>query len=868
MADYSLIQGTFAYPGTNVSDTFYVPFSRTTAATSSFLSGTYSIDSTNLGGSDVLVFRATDIFNGSTSFFFPQFELNSNNIPVWTAYDQRSNPFRLEWNSFSSGDTVRTEVWMTPTGSTTPAPVAVPVVVFNIEGTYITTTGIAANAGTRTGAMSARETVTESPGYVGFVTDTDQRHLGEFYVNDDLMLSSTAVAGAFDGTSVGSLASGGFDKFIFNTVSGQTGLFGGNSVIEALGADIKVDTGALDNGRKYLNLAGSVGSPTANSWTNFTSLVPDVEYNLSVDLDSISGITVKETDTGLRNWWDDVRYSDLGILADGKSGIVNNGSANPNSTSGVTLTTGNFTATGTAMSVANVSTVNTAGTHFITLSAGHGFVVGDKLLFSETGNSGGQLSGGTRYVVTAVTGNDIKVANESMPTTNLTFLAGYTPPAGGAFQKVSDYDVTVLRQTMSATDVYAGFESYQLTTGIDTINYNGGSNLSVNAVNGADTWNIAVKDQAGWNELRISGGGSESLSPTTGLFVNLSGKSQSWAGVTLLSDSNTGKMRDIYGSIDTFNISSGNGFTDNVRLNFETSTFSDRLFLAADGMGTFAEYKIDASAGYDQYRLGTAVAPGTLAAPPMVTSSNLSGLMGQFGNAYVEQATRFFDSSNYKISFAVTGTGAAQKMVATLYDTAQITNAAAGGDISVSDTSGWSVGDTVIYRAGANTVTGLTDGAQYTVSAVTAGTVRLMTTGATPVNPVTTMDGTTTGSYLEHIVSTNGLVDGVYNSGVVNGGYVTFADDAGQFSRMAIRVDGKITDQTVLSFNATTNVQKFTSGQDFWAHDLDASEGHAAFSIDYGDLYDDQPSSVDRTGILYVNGIVDKRALGFDRLVD
>lgn len=862
MADYSLIQGTFAYPGSTLSDTFYVPFTRT--PTTAYLSGTYTLDSSNFGGNDVLVFRATDIFNGSTSFFFPQFELNSNNIPVWTAYDQRSNPFRLEWNSFSSGDAVRTEVWMTPSGSTT----AVPVVVFGVTGTYITTLGTEAAAGVRTGAIFARETVSESPGYVGFVTDTDRKQLGEFYVNDDAMLSSTAVAGAFDGTSVGSLASGGFDKFIFNTVSGQSGLFGGNSVIEALEADIKIDTGALDSGRKYLNLAGSVGSPTANSRTNFTSLVPDVEYNLSVDLDSIAGITVRETDTGLRNWWDDVRYSDLGILADGKSGIVNNGSANPNSTSGVTLTTGNFTDTGTAMSVANVSSVNTAGTHFITLSAGHGFVVGDKLLFSENGNSGGQLSGGTRYVVTAVSGNDIKVANESTPTTNLTFFAGYTQPVGGTFQKASDYDVTVLRQTMGATDVYGGFESFQLTTGNDTINYNGGSNLSVNAVKGADTWNIAAKDSAGWSELRIAAGWSESSAQTTGVFVNLSGQSQSWAGVTLSGSSNMGQMRDSYGTIDTFNVSSGYGYADDVRLNFETSIFSDRLFLAADGMGTFAEYRIGASAGYDQYRFGSAVSPGTLATPPIVTSSNLSGLMGQFGNAYVEQATRFFDSSNYKISFAVTGTGGAQKLVATLYDTAQITNTAAGGDISVSDTSGWSVGDTVIYRAGANTVTGLTDGAQYTVSAVTGGTVRLLTTGATPVNPISSMDTTTSGSYLEHIVSTRGEVDGVYNSGVVNGGYVTFADDAGQFSRMAIRVDGKITDQTVLSFNANTNVQKFTSGQDFWTNDLASSQGHAAFSIDYGDLYDDQPSSVARTGILYVNGIVDKRALGFDRLVD
>lgn len=867
MANYTLIQGTagspltFAYPGTSASDTFYVPFSKT--STTAYLSGTYTLDSSNFGGNDVLVFKATDIFTGTTSFFFPQFELSANNTPVWTAYDQRANPFRLEWSSFSSGDTARTEVWMTPTGATT----AVPVVVFENVGTYISSTGTA-SAGP-TGAMFVRESVTEAPGYEGFVTDPDRKNLGQFYVNDDALLSSTAVSSAFDGTSVGSLASGGFDKFIFNTVSGQSGVFGGNSVVRALEADIKVDAGALDSGRKYLNLAGSVGSPTpANPSTNFTSLIPDVEYNLSVDLDSVAGITVKETDTGLRNWWDEVAYSDLGIMADGRSGLVNNGSANPNSTVGVTLNTGNFTATGGAMAVANVASVNTSGTNFITLSAGHGFVVGDKLLFQDNGQSSGQLTGGNRYVVTAVSGSDIKVAYESNPASTLTFSAGYSFPAGANFQKVSDYDVTVLRQTMGQTDVYAGFESYLLTTGNDTINYNGASNLSVNAAKGTDTWNIAAKDYTTWNELRV-GSSSQTAGQTSGLFVNLSGQNKSWNGVTLTGTGNMGQMSDGFGTTDTFYVSSGYGFSDNVRLSFDTSTFTDRFFLAADGMGTFAEYRVDASGGYDQYHLSSAVSPGTLANVATVGSTNLSGLVGGVGNAYMEQASRFFDASNYKISFATVGTGASQKLVATLADTAQITNASAGGDVSVSDTSGWSVGDEVIYRAGVTDgVTGLTDGARYTVSAVTSSTVRLLTTSGTPANPVTTTDATTSGSYLEHIVSTSGVVDGVYNSGAVNGGYVTFVDDAGQFSRMAIRVDGKITDQTTLSFSAQQNVQKFTAGQDYWTNDLAAAQGHAAFSIDYRDLYDDQPSSVARTGILYVNGIVDKRALGFDRLVD
>ncbi len=866
MAVYNLTQGTlpatYLYSGTTGDDTYNLSITASGAAP--FLFGTYTIDTLG-GGNDTLVFKATDVFSGAASLFFPQFELSSGNTPIWTAYDQRSNPLRVEWNSFNQGDTGKVEVWQTPTGSTVPVLAAV----IDNAGTYITTAGSAASAGTRTGAMYVRETITEFAGYTGLISDSDRKNLGQFYVNDDLMLSSTAMTAVYDGTSVGSLASGGFDKFIFNTISGQSNLFGvPNQPLQALEADIKVDAGALDSGRKYLNLAGSVGSPTpGNVWTNFTSLIPDVEYKLSVDLDAASGITVKETDTGLRNWWDDVQYSDLGIMLNGKSGLVNNGSANPNNPVGVTLSTGNFTGTGAAVAAVNLSAVDTSGTHFITLGPNHGFVQGDSVWFQSSSQGSGQLANGNRYTVSEVSGDRIKVSYEGNPASVVTFTSGYVLPAGSSFQKVSDYDVTVLRSTVAATDVYGGFESFLLTTGNDVINYNGANNLSINAAKGADTWNVAAKNYSGWNELRIESG-SEFSGETSGIFVNFSGQNKTWNGTELAGSFNTGRMRDGYGTVDTFNVSTGNEFNDNVRLNFGTTNFTDRFFLAADGMGAFAEYRIDASAGYDQYHLSSAVSPGTLAAPAQISSINLSGLMAGTGTAYLEQATRFFDSSDYKISFATSGTGGSQKLVATLYDVAQITNASAGGDISVSDTSGWSVGDTVIYRAGSEGVSGLTDGVRYTITAVTGGTVRLQTTSASPANPITASDAQTSGSKLEHIVSTSGVVDGVYNSGVVSGGYVTFADDAGQFSRMAIRVDGKITDQTTLSFNAQTNVQEFNAGQDYGVGDLASSQGHAAFSINYGDLYDDQPSTVARTGILYVNGIVDKRALGFDRLVD
>ncbi len=895
MAIHSIAQGTtpvtYTYSGTPGDDTYIVPMTKTNAQ--SFLFGTYTIDTLG-SGNDTLVFKATDVFSGATSLFFPQLELSASNSPVWTAYDQRANPLRIEWNSFNQGDTGKLEVWHTQTGATTPVLAAT----IDHTGTYIGNGGLAANYGNKTGAIYFQETITEQPGFTGYISDTDRLNLGGFYVKDGSMLSSMPVSGVFDGTSVNSLASGDFDKFIFNTISGKSSLFGpANQDLQALEAEIQIDAGANFGDRKYLNLAGSLGAPAAspatppvatpvNSYVPYTSLVPDVEYKVSIDLALSAGITIKETDTGVRNWWDDVNYSDLGITADGKSGLVNTG--HPTSPVGVVLTTGNFTGTGNSTATASSYSLNSVVNNAITVAAGHGFAVGDTLIYNDnSATMAGPLYNGNRYSVTEVlSGNQIKLSylNSAGPEALLSFAPGYTFNSGASFKKLGDYDVTVLRQTAGVTDVFSGFESFQLTSGADTINYTGGD-VSVSSGKGDDVWNIGVNENFGWNELRVTNDSALFSNGTNGLFVNLSGQTKSWNGVDLASNANTGKMRDTFGTTDTFNFSSGASYSDDVRLKFEATNFSDRFYLAADGMGRVSEYRIEGSGGYDQFHLSTAVMPSSLAMPSYITTNNLNGLLSGQGSAFLEEGSRFFESSNYKVSFSAEGTGSAQKLVATLYDVAQISLVNASGEISVSDTSGWSVGDTVIYRAGtgAEGVTGLTDGMRYTVASVTTttmatpsnvasptnGTVKLSVMGGSPASPIALdADAQTAGSSLEHIVSTNGVVDGVNNSGTVSGGYVTFADDVGQFSRMAIRVDGKITDQTNLSFYAQSNVEKFVAGEDFYGGDLASSQQRAAFSIDYQDLYDDQSSAVARTGILYVNGIVDKRGLGFDRLVD
>ncbi len=888
-----IVQGTLSYLGTSGNDTYVVPLTRT-ATGAAYLSGTYTIDTLGLGN-DILVFKITDF--QSNQLFFPQFELVARTVSGVTSYspsifalDQRATPFRIDWPNGNAGDTSRLEVYLTPAGA------SASVLAATIDRTNYfignSPSGVLAAPGTTTGALYTKETLSELPGYIGLVASSNRVDLGSFYVNDDTFLSSAARTAPFDGFN--SPASGAFDKFIFNEVSRQSGIFTSNSEITRLGVDISVDSGALDNGRKYLDLAGFVTNAATPSQTHLT--IPNVRYNLSIDLGSASGLTTKEYDG--YGGWDEVNYSDLGITANGNSGLVNIGGTN--AANSVTLTSGSFNAEGSASSRVYVSaienTVTTAtvgvGSYF-TLSAGHGFQVGDVVAFQanspNTGGGTNNLRTDNRYLVSEVSGDRIKIAfadNNNVAGQKIDRWEGNEFPSGASFVKVDNYNVVVQRNTAGAVDVFGGLESFQLTTGIDTVNFQGnsskyqnGGGLEVHTSAGADTWNIAAKDYGNWNDtsLNISAGWNNPsvTGATKGLFVNLSGREQTWDGKTLSGSNNSGQMRDNFDTTDTFNISSKYthstaGFSDTVHLGFRGTNISDRFYLAADGFGTISQYGLNGTAGWDTYNLNSAIRPDNLAPIVAVTSTNLTGLLAGNGTANVENTARFFDSTaNYKVSFALNGSSSSQKLVATLSDVAQITNASAS-TLTVSDTSGWGVGDTVIYRAatGDNGVTGLVNGTSYRVTSVLGSTVGLATTATTPVNPITVMDAQTIGSSLEHIVSTTGAVDGLFANGVLAGGYVTFADDAGQFSRLSIRVDGKVTDQTTLSFTAASNVEKFTANQTYWGDDSFRVSDQADFSIDYRDVWDNQGLTVTKTGINYFNGIVDKGVLGFDRLVD
>lgn len=260
------------------------------------------------------------------------------------------------------------------------------------------------------------------------------------------------------------------------------------------------------------------------------------------------------------------------------------------------------------------------GANWITLSNGSGsFVVGDKVYLSGLDvNYGGPLSNGNLYKVLEVGApgtNQVKLAYADGFSSTAINPSGLTGYGAATLQKISDYDFTVVRG--SATDVFAGVEHFELTTGNDVINFGGVADhdwTTVLAGKGSDTWNLF--STGNWGTLSIQAfDGPGSLSGiTNGLAVNLSGSTKgvnSPAGYKILDAANvsfdangtrtfTGSMLDEYGFTDTFNIKSGGQYTDSQGINFQGTTASDRYYFAVDGLGTIGEYHINGNAGYDQ----------------------------------------------------------------------------------------------------------------------------------------------------------------------------------------------------------------------------------------------------------------------------
>lgn len=369
MAIYNLSQGVLSNPGTASDDTFYVPITRT--STTTFLSGAYTIDTTasmmSVGGNDTLTFKATNLFNSGNYLFLPQFELINGN-PTWIAYDQRAVPFSVSWPNFGSGDKVNLEIW-----NTTPESPTNPILVARSEGsvTNITSSGQATTGYSQ--AFHVAQTQTTFTQYLdGVFWDTDEYWAGSYYVVGSGYLaqneaSSPARLVAQQGSGAVDLG-GGLSNYIYNQVKSSEGSFYNGSPYKSVNMEIHIDANALTGGRSYLELIGSIGTnePEPNTYNQynsnfFTNRIPDVKYDIYVDSSAQGGLTVHETDTGVRNWSDQVRYSDNGITATGVTGQVNTGSANrygDGSTNGITLNTGLFNSDGSQTVKATISSVN------------------------------------------------------------------------------------------------------------------------------------------------------------------------------------------------------------------------------------------------------------------------------------------------------------------------------------------------------------------------------------------------------------------------------------------------------------------------------------------------------------------------------
>ncbi len=895
MADVNLSQGVLFNPGTSGNDTFYVPITRT--GTTSFLSGSYSIDANSngsmlgVGGNDTLVFKATNLFTSGNYLFLPQFELVSGGpqgyTPTWIAYDQRSAPFSVSWPNFGSGDKVTLELWnTTPESPTTPIKVAVS------EGTVnnISQSGQATSGFSQ--AFHIAQTQTVYTQYLdSLFWDNDTRWAGSYYVmggNGYLGQSETASATRLTaqlGSSPVDLG-GGVSNYIYNQVKDLQGSFFNGSPYKAVAMEIHVDANALMGGRNYLELIGSIGSnaPT-NAYerynTNyFTDKIPDVEYDIYIDSSAAGGLTVHETDTGTRNWSDRVRYSDIGITQTGVSGQVNTGSANnygANGSNGVTLTTGVFNADGSQTTKATIANANAS--EWLTLSyTGSSFAVGDKVYLSGiSGYNNGQLQNNNVYKVLEVSGNQVKLTWADGGTNTALNFTGATGLATATFQKLNDYDVTVMRG--GATDVFAGMESFELTTGDDVINFNGtvDSNwMSVEAGKGADTWNLSSKGD--WSTLSIwtSNGPGTIMGTTNAVAVNLSGATQGFNSPTGYRNLNasasfqmdgtrrfTGSMLDEYGFTDTFNIDSGAQYTDSLGISLEGTSLSDRYYFAVDGLGTIGEYYVQADGGYDQIFLLND-ATGATSKNVWIQPTNFSKV-GGVASISMEGYSRFSQTASYEVTFETVNAGQTSTKLAKITQVSTVTGSTTD-TLNVANVADWSVGDVVTLRStsGASLGANLVSGTSYRIREVTAGTgLKLEELNGTDITALTS-NPSLTGVSIERLVDT----------GVVEKNYITFGDAAGDFSRLAFQYDGSLLDTTKFAFrvDASDVLPTVTLGTDFDSRELAQNEKLANLVVDYRDLYDNldpfTSGSISSNGIQYFNGLVDKGALGFDRLVD
>jgi hypothetical protein len=409
----------------------------------------------------------------------------------------------------------------------------------------------------------------------------------------------------------------------------------------------------------------------------------DVAYDLNIDPSGLSGVSFYEANStsGMGNsWWDSVRYTELGIKADGTLGWL------------PTMNNPNWAA---AQKFIGGSGAVNVSQDTITLQ-GHSFNTGDRVVYDPgTGGTAiGGLTAGTGtanaqtgtnvYTVFRVDENTIKLQNSTgalidltsagignaqsfavAPSTwdnPLTVSVGRFDWQGNALTNSweSGFNTRVDRGN-GVIDVYSGFENFTLTDRADTVNITVGTMATTNEnsgqgnrvfklLGGNDTVNISVSGTGSdWSTKQLELDYSDNGASTNGIFVNLSGINRTLSNGVLLNssagasfngitetflDNARGQIYDSTGGVDTINVMRALGSTgapgtmsavnaDNLNLRLDGTSFNDRFYLAGDGLGSFGRYDLDGSGGYDLY---------SLQSNPVLNGRALTGVMSTGGS--------------------------------------------------------------------------------------------------------------------------------------------------------------------------------------------------------------------------------------------
>ena len=388
----------------------------------------------------------------------------------------------------------------------------------------------------------------------------------------------------------------------------------------------------------------------------------------------------------------------------------------------------------------------------------------------------------------------------------------------------------------------------------------------------------------------------------------------------------TGQILDQYGNTDNINVvvDSFSDISENFTLGLDGTLSNDKYFLDADGMHVIDQYNYTASAGYDQILLnysadGLAFMPsgkdssGNLLTSGQLATSNLGVLKsGVTPTAFIDaNSSKFYSGSDgsYKVKFFeyTDPLTQAKSTQAKLFDVrsdntevaaktynpnAEVLNigsSIADHDIfnlNAAELSKVSVGDAVylssVNLGNANLGSYFKPGGSFYVAEKTATGVKLAYGNG---NPLTIPDNSVSnGSLISAQIQVMKDVVGTYKDGYVTFGSIynnNYQSNTGLpgVQSLSIKVDGVVTNSTVLSFDVTSGTS-WTSDSERIIPDITdrvyssyrtGDDNRAGLNLDYHNIYDSTflTYANKETGITVYNyNLIDKGQLGWDRIVD